>query len=154
AVAIARDAQRIAFGLSNSVIELFETKTRTSLGVLVGHRAPVLSVAFSPDGKRLVSLADDRTARIWDVEHARELFQYAGLDGFPRAILVSADGRRLVAATTQDVQLLPSNDPSAEVVVETEQLGDASFVANGTRVLTTSESGVELWDAATGKRLE
>jgi uncharacterized protein YjbI with pentapeptide repeats len=33
---------------------------------LEGHRGPVNSVAFSPDGTRLVSGSDDDTVRLWD----------------------------------------------------------------------------------------
>jgi hypothetical protein len=37
-----------------------------SQSVLQGHADPALAVAFSPDGKRLVSCSADRTIRIWD----------------------------------------------------------------------------------------
>ena len=35
---------------------------------LVGHSDYVLSVTFSPDGKRIVSGSYDHTIRIWDLE--------------------------------------------------------------------------------------
>ena len=37
------------------------------LKVYRGHKASVRGVAFSPDGKSLVSVSGDRTAHIWDV---------------------------------------------------------------------------------------
>ena len=39
---------------------------------LVGSRE-VLSVAFSPDGKRVVSGAEDSLVKIWDVESEGEV---------------------------------------------------------------------------------
>jgi WD40 repeat protein len=33
-----------------------------------GHTGPVTSVAFSPDGKRIVSGSADKTIRVWNVE--------------------------------------------------------------------------------------
>src|SRR5262249_30172877 len=44
---------------------------------------------------------------------------------------------------------------SAELVITIpEEVGAATFVANGTRILSTSDSGAELWDSNTGARLE
>jgi hypothetical protein len=35
------------------------------LAVLEGHHGWVMSAAFSPDGKRIVTASDDKTARVW-----------------------------------------------------------------------------------------
>ena len=40
---------------------------------LTGHTDHTWSVVFSPDGKRLISGADDNTARVWDVELGEEI---------------------------------------------------------------------------------
>jgi WD40 repeat protein len=39
-----------------------------TIAVLEGHTDPVTSVAFSPDGKRIVSGSWDNTVCIWDAE--------------------------------------------------------------------------------------
>jgi hypothetical protein len=73
------------------------------LRVLTGHRAPVRSVAWSPDGDRLVTVgAYDTTVRIWDTrtweqEHRLDI-RGASLD----TVVWSPDGRRLAVLGKSD----------------------------------------------------
>ena len=45
---------------------------------LRGHFGKVRSVAFSPDGKRVVSGSDDHLVKIWDIETETEVCQHGG----------------------------------------------------------------------------
>ena len=67
--------------------------------VLRGHEDCVASAAFSPDGARIVTASDDRTARIWDTVTAHEIALLRGhKDRMTRAAF-SADGARIVTAS-------------------------------------------------------
>ena len=48
---------------------------------LLGHSGSVLSVAFSPDGKRILSGSWDTTTRIWDAGSGGEIAQFIGFSG-------------------------------------------------------------------------
>ncbi|HEY0992820.1 MAG TPA: hypothetical protein VGD80_37455 [Kofleriaceae bacterium] len=154
AFAATGDGARLAFGLAGGVIELVQARDARSLGLLSGHTGAVQRMTFSADGARLVSLALDRRVQIWDVSRSRELFHHVGIEGTPANVQFSEGGQRIAATSSESMMLLAAEDPSAELVIAIpEQVGASGFVANGTRIFTTSDTGVELWDARTGERL-
>jgi RNA polymerase sigma factor (sigma-70 family) len=64
----APDGRTLAAGDSDSgSIRLVEVASGDERQGLVGHRGRVGSVAFAPDGGRLVSAGDDTTALVWDL---------------------------------------------------------------------------------------
>jgi len=54
---------------------------------------------FSPDGKRVVTAADDYTARIWDADSGKEIALLKGHTGGMQSAGFSPDGRRVVTAS-------------------------------------------------------
>ncbi|MDM4014755.1 protein kinase domain-containing protein [Roseiconus lacunae] len=87
-VAVSEDGSQIAAGgiqtttedesrsvdrFAIKVWKLGSGDTLQSTQSLSGHRAAILSLQFSPDGKRLVSSASDRKAFVWDLSTGRPL---------------------------------------------------------------------------------
>jgi len=72
---------------------------------LIGHWARVNSVAFSPDGRWIISGAHDSTVRIWDIENCEMVTTlYTYNDEVTNASVVmssaiSPDGEHIVAST-------------------------------------------------------
>src|SRR5262245_21305495 len=91
------------------------------------HGDTITAVAYSPDGKTLITVGNDRTIRVWDLETGKEKQRMAHED-------VTSEGRG------------PS---SLRAGVQ------ASFSANGKRVATSSGpyGGVRVWDLESGKAL-
>ena len=67
AIAYSRSANRIAVAAVNN-IHIYEASTYKKLMVFVGHTDAVLALAFSPNGKLLVSGSSDETVRLWNTD--------------------------------------------------------------------------------------
>jgi len=54
-------------------------------------------VAYSPDGKRIVSASSGRTLKVWDAQTGRELISLQGPNEAVRDVAFSRDGKRLIS---------------------------------------------------------
>ena len=67
---------------------------------LRGHDGPVHSVAFSPDGRYIVSGSYDRTVRVWDFHTGQSVMNpLLGHKGYVTSVAFSPDGRYIVSGS-------------------------------------------------------
>jgi WD40 repeat protein len=78
---------------------LLDAATGQELLTLKGLIFGVLSVAFSPDGKRLVTGSFDKKVKLWDAATGRELLTLQGHTDAVWSVAFSPDGRRLATAS-------------------------------------------------------
>jgi serine/threonine-protein kinase len=64
-----------------------------------GHNGSVLAVAFSADGKKLLSAGKDQTVRLWDVATGQEVKKLSGLLTAPSRVGFAGGDRRAVATS-------------------------------------------------------
>jgi hypothetical protein len=76
------------------------------LRLLKGHSGPVITPAFSPDGKRVVTASFDQTARLWDGETGKEIAVLKGHTGAVNSAAFSPDGKRVVTASDDNTARL------------------------------------------------
>jgi WD40 repeat protein len=107
-VAFAPDGRSVASTGEDGSIRLWEATTGNELAKLTGHTYQVTSLAFSPDGKTLVSADtghERHTVKLWDLNTGTELASrtYSGEEG--PAVTFSPDGMYLAISTEVHVEL-------------------------------------------------
>lgn len=101
AIAYSRSANRLAIAAANS-IHIYDANTHKALIVLVGHTDSVLAIAFSPDGKRLISGGLDKTVRLWDPETGRLRRIREEHTAPVNTVAFSANGKRFWSASREN----------------------------------------------------
>jgi WD40 repeat protein len=128
---------------------LFNAASTAVEAKLPGHGNIVVGLAYTPDGKRLLSASLDKTARLWELSGRRELLRLSGHSGGVRDICVSHDGKLAATASDdgtvklwelvdgQELLTLTGHDPGATSV---------QFLADDSALVTGGNNGrVAVW---------
>ena len=79
-----------------------------------GHNDWVNAVAFSPDGKYVVSGSKDRTIRLWNVASGQTLGEpWHGHEGMVNAVTFSPDGKTIVSTSEDNTLRFWDADPES-----------------------------------------
>src|SRR5215813_9734976 len=115
-----------------------EADWRFALG---GHDSALSSVAFSPDGSRIVTASKDKTARIWDAASAKEIAVLRGHDNRVWSAAFSSDGSRIVTASYDKTARIWDAASGKEMAIlrgHDSVVWSAAFSPNGSRIVTAS----------------
>ncbi len=111
----------------------------------------VLSVAFSPDGKKLASGLRDGTVNVWDLASGEKLATMKGHTSSVYSIDYSPDGARIVTGGNDGMIFLWDAETYDEVLVlsgHTTYVHSVCFSPDGTLIASGSGDGtVRLWDS-------
>jgi tricorn protease-like protein len=78
-------------------IKLWDAANGEEVVCFTAHSRPVTSLAFSGDGKILVSVSEDKTVYLWDVVKRQEMGHWKALPSAVLSVAVSSDGKTMAA---------------------------------------------------------
>jgi WD40 repeat protein/serine/threonine protein kinase/tetratricopeptide (TPR) repeat protein len=144
--------------------QAWQHAARAGLAAWLGHHArlegvfthsrPVHGVAFSPDGKTILTGCEDNVARLWDAA-GRPIGEPLRHQGRVLSVAFSPDGRvALTGSEDGTARLWDANSgrPIGRPLTHPNVVNAVAFSPDGRTVLTGCDDGTaRLWDATTGR---
>ncbi len=129
------------------------------VATLQGHTEAVYALAFTPDGKHVVTGSGDRALKVWEVATGKELKTFAGPTGHQNLVLsvsVSPDGSLIASGgsdNTAKVWDFPRTSPLREIA-KSDGTQALAVSPDGTRLAGGGKDGnIHIWNIADGKEL-
>jgi WD40 repeat protein len=127
--------------------KVWDVNTGREVYDLPGHTKNVNGVAFSPDGRYLVTGSWDRMVRVWDLTTGRETLLLGGHSEFVFGVAFSEDGKRLATGGMDGVKLWDWPSGREILSLQGRAADRVRFLAGGQRLAADTRSGVTIWDA-------
>ena len=154
ALAFSPDGQFLAWAQGNlgepGIIRVQKPGGDAGAVTLEGHSDMVQSLAFGPDGTRLVSGGWERTVMVWDTETMRPFARLRGHEGAVRSVAFSPDGKWIVSAgddnTVRRWELRGGAEPEI-LRGHSEAVADVKITPGGQHIISGStDRTVKVWD--------
>ncbi|KIJ52057.1 hypothetical protein M422DRAFT_83263, partial [Sphaerobolus stellatus SS14] len=148
--------QSVAAAVDNNLYILNATSGKPAVEPLTGHTMDVSSVAFSPDGQRIVSGSYDKTIQIWDAQTGTPIGDpLTGHTDYVNSVAFSPDGQRIVSGSYDETIRIWDAQTGTLIgdplTGHTDYVNSVAFFPDGQRIVSGSyDETIRIWDAQTG----
>ncbi|MFC2138372.1 caspase family protein [Bacteroidota bacterium] len=122
-----------------------------------GHYAEVTSVAFSFDGKYILTGSKDKSIKLWHAENGREIRVYQGHKGSVKCVEFSKDGEKILSVSDDGTAIVWHTKTSKilfHLKIENDNVISACFHPNGNEIIIGSKNSyISSWNIESGEKI-
>ncbi|MFE3257849.1 TIR domain-containing protein [Nocardia sp. NPDC059091] len=139
-------------GVDFSVM-LWDPSTGHRIGTPIDEHSVVTAVAFSPDGRRIVTNGGFAKVEVWDADSHRQVGEPLSDTDTSTFLTFSSDGRRFASASADSIRMFDVDSRkliSDSIRDPMHGIHAVSFSADGRYLIAAVGKSVRIWDAASG----
>ncbi|HEY5729789.1 MAG TPA: BMP family ABC transporter substrate-binding protein [Anaerolineales bacterium] len=148
------DENQLAVVSADGTVRMYDPVTGKQIP-LPGQVDAKLSMAFSPDGRRLLTVAYGNLPIIWNSKTGSELTAFPGHTDFIGNAVFSPDGTRILTASDDGTARVwdAGNGGQLLELAHTGFVWSAAYSPDGKTIATASGNETYLWDATSGEKV-
>ncbi|MFC1764087.1 protein kinase [Planctomycetota bacterium] len=124
---------------------------------LSGHQIYATCIAYSPDGKRIVSGGVDNTLKLWDADTGKEQMTLRGHEEGITSVAFNSDGNRIISADSSGIIKVWDARTGSEVrtlQAHNKGIRGVSFGPGDEHFVSGADDGtIKVWDINTGNEV-
>ena len=151
-MAFNEDGTRLASASTDETVCVWDAHSGEEIAKLVGHHDRVYSVAWSPDGQRLASGADN--VRVWDLDSRKAVHVLSGYNGHLLDISFTPDGRRIAATGDIGSAVMLWDAETGDQLLTLPGKAALAFSQNGNHLAAVGDGAITIWDATPLQRMD
>lgn len=157
-VAFTPDGKYLASG-GEKTIKVWNVFSGEEFKTFEGHTSLIYSIAFSPNGEKLISGCRDDTIKLWNFKSGKELLTIKN-QSLVDSVAFSPDGKTFISVDNADDPIIKLWDVVTGQILKTffGHLGfvnSVAFLENGkTLVSSSDDQSIKLWDVPSGRELK
>lgn len=147
-----KDGRLLVAGDEEHCVRLFDISSKNILRLFKGHTAPVHRTFFTSD-TGIVSFADDRTVKIWDIPSEKAVVTFSDHNDYIRAGCVSPISSDLILSGGYDniVRMYDTRAGKCVLQVDHESPVESMLMLpSGGIFITAGGTEIKVWDALAG----
>ena len=152
-IAFTASGDRIVAVVNGTEVGVWDLVSGGLVTTLKGHKDKILSIEVNRDGRRVLTLSEDGSARLWETDSGKPIASLK-LEGRVHSVVFSSDGHRVLTGLSDGTARLWESETGKPLRVFAKHDGavlNARFSADGRRVVSASADwSARIWDTESG----